>query len=157
MISCHNSGTHSIQCLMEIINTKEEEEIIKVSIKNDILTLSYVMHMIKSKQDPNGTHVMQKIIAIIDEKDREYINVTVLNNLLDLVYDANGICVVRKECKIFRSRSSLMAIRTQPQETRYQAKFRKIVLKLSRTLLEIILFSIFWKSGVMIFVKMSQT
>ena len=42
MISCHNSGTHSIQCLMEIINLKEEEDIIKESIKNDILTLSYV-------------------------------------------------------------------------------------------------------------------
>lgn len=42
MISCHNSGTHSVQCLMEIINLKEEEEIIKLSIKDDILTLSYV-------------------------------------------------------------------------------------------------------------------
>lgn len=42
MISCHNSGTHSIQCLTEIINLKEEEEIIKISIKNEILTLSYV-------------------------------------------------------------------------------------------------------------------
>ena len=42
MISCHNSGTHSIQCLMEIINLKEEEEIIKLSIKESILTLSYV-------------------------------------------------------------------------------------------------------------------
>jgi hypothetical protein len=43
MISCHNSGTHSIQCMMEIINTTEEEEIIKYAVKNDILKLSYVM------------------------------------------------------------------------------------------------------------------
>lgn len=44
MISCHNSGTHSIQCLMEIINLKEEEEIIKLAIKDSILTLSYVIY-----------------------------------------------------------------------------------------------------------------
>ena len=43
MIGCHNSGTHSVQCLMEIINTKEEEEIIKLSVQNDILKLSYVL------------------------------------------------------------------------------------------------------------------
>lgn len=46
MISCHNSGTHSIQCLMEIINTKDEEDIIKISIQNDILQLSYVRNII---------------------------------------------------------------------------------------------------------------
>ena len=37
---------------------------------------------------------MQKIIAIVVEKDREYINVFLLENLLKLVFDANGICVV---------------------------------------------------------------
>jgi hypothetical protein len=37
---------------------------------------------------------MQKIIAIIEEKDREYINIVLLDNLLKLVFDANGICVV---------------------------------------------------------------
>ena len=37
---------------------------------------------------------MQKIIAIVDEQDREYINVVLLENLLKLVFDANGICVV---------------------------------------------------------------
>jgi hypothetical protein len=47
MISCHNSGTHSIQCLMEIINTKEEEDVIKFAIQSDILKLSYVQILIK--------------------------------------------------------------------------------------------------------------
>jgi hypothetical protein len=87
MISCHNSGTHSIQCLMEIINTKEEEEIIKFSIQNDILKLSY---------DNNGTHVIQKVIAIVEENDRNYINQVLLENLLKLVFDPNGICVIKK-------------------------------------------------------------
>jgi len=72
---------------MEIINTKEEEQIIKVAIQNDILTLSY---------DANGTHVLQKIIAIVDEKDREYINNILLDKILKLIYDANGICVIKK-------------------------------------------------------------
>jgi len=87
MISCHNSGTHSIQCMMEIINTKEEEQVIRQAIQNDILTLSY---------DSNGTHVIQKIIAIVDEKDREYINSVLMDKILKLIFDANGICVIKK-------------------------------------------------------------
>jgi hypothetical protein len=37
---------------------------------------------------------MQKIIAIIDENNREYMNIVLLENLLKLVFDPNGICVV---------------------------------------------------------------
>jgi hypothetical protein len=70
---------------MEIINTKDEEEIIKVSINKDILKLSF---------DSNGTHVIQKIIGIVEEKERDYINKILLDSMIKLVFDANGICVV---------------------------------------------------------------
>jgi hypothetical protein len=36
------AGTHSIQSLIEIINLKEEEEVIKDAVKNDVLKLAYV-------------------------------------------------------------------------------------------------------------------
>ena len=39
----NQSGTHSIQCLIEIVNLKEELEVIQEAIKNDILKLAYVM------------------------------------------------------------------------------------------------------------------
>jgi hypothetical protein len=39
---------------------------------------------------------MQKVISCIDEKSREHINKVVLFNLNKLVYDSNGICVIKK-------------------------------------------------------------
>jgi len=86
-ISIHPSGTHSIQCLIEIINLKEEEEVVKEAIRNDVLKLSY---------DSNSTHVLQKTLLVIEEKDREQINQILLENIPSLVLDANGICVVKK-------------------------------------------------------------
>jgi hypothetical protein len=38
---------------------------------------------------------MQKIITTIDEEKREHINKVILSNLDKLVFDSNGICVVR--------------------------------------------------------------
>jgi len=86
-ISMNNAGTHSIQCLVEIINLREEEEIIKDSIKHDILKISY---------DINSTHVMQKIVLIIAEENREYITHMCLKFLPKMVLDPNGICVIKK-------------------------------------------------------------
>ena len=85
IIGCNNSGTHSLQSLIEIINMPAEEDLVKESVKDFILTLSF---------DVNGTHVMQKVISCIDEKNREFINKTVLSNINKLVFDSNGICVV---------------------------------------------------------------
>jgi hypothetical protein len=41
-ISCHNSGTHALQSMIEIINLNGEEDLIKDAVKNNILTLSFV-------------------------------------------------------------------------------------------------------------------
>lgn len=43
-ISCHNSGTHSMQSLMELVNMPEEEEIVKEAIKEprELMKLSLV-------------------------------------------------------------------------------------------------------------------
>jgi hypothetical protein len=46
-ISCNGSGTHSLQSLIEIINMPGEEELVKESVKNHILKLSYVSIYIK--------------------------------------------------------------------------------------------------------------
>ena len=42
-ISCHPSGTHAIQTLIEIINMPGEEELVKECVKDNILKLSYVI------------------------------------------------------------------------------------------------------------------
>lgn len=56
-IARNSSGTHSLQALIEIINLKEEEEIIKKSVEGKVVTLAL---------DPNGTHVIQKILSCVD-------------------------------------------------------------------------------------------
>jgi hypothetical protein len=48
-ISCDKKGTHSMQCLIEMINMPEEEEELKQGIKDQIVDLAY---------DANGTHVL---------------------------------------------------------------------------------------------------
>jgi hypothetical protein len=81
----NNSGTHAIQSLIEIVNMRQEEDLIKESVKDHIIDLS--IHI-------NGTHVMQKIISSISEENRNHINDTLFQNFNKLIVDANGICVV---------------------------------------------------------------
>ena len=86
-IACHPSGTHSLQSLIEIVNMKEEEDLIKECVKEDVIKLSL---------DNNGTHVMQKIVSCLNEKERTHINQTILGNFYKLVFDSNGLCVLKK-------------------------------------------------------------
>jgi hypothetical protein len=43
-----------------------------------------------------SSHVIQKIIKAIKEKDRGYLNNYIINNLIDLCVDANGICIIKE-------------------------------------------------------------
>jgi hypothetical protein len=89
-IACNSSGTHSVQSLIEIINMKEEEEIIKQSVNNNFMKLCL---------DSNGTHVVQKILSHLNESSREIINYSIIENVCKLVFDSNGICVIKKFIK----------------------------------------------------------
>ncbi len=80
-------GNHSLQCLILFQNSKEEENIIKECIEKHLFSLSTA---------PNSSHVIQKIIKAIKEKDREYINDFIISNLMELCLDPNGICVVKE-------------------------------------------------------------
>ena len=93
-ISKNNSGTHSVQCLIEIISSAEEEEFVRKCVENDVLNLSFVNYIYFKSQDTNATHVVQKIVGMINEEKRELINKNLLLNLRELVLDQNGICVV---------------------------------------------------------------
>ena len=80
-------GNHSLQCLIQLLNSKEEEELIKECISNNLYNLSL---------GSNSSHVIQKIISVIKENNREYINNFMISNLMDLSLDANGICIVKE-------------------------------------------------------------
>ena len=80
-------GNHSLQCLISLQNSKEEEKIIKECVENNLLELSL---------GSNSSHVIQKIIKNINENKRDYINNFIISNLMELCLDANGICVVKE-------------------------------------------------------------
>jgi len=80
-------GNHSLQCLIQLLNSKEEEELIKECISNNLYNLSL---------GSNSSHVIQKIISVIKENNREYINNFMISNLMDLCLNSNGICVVKE-------------------------------------------------------------
>ena len=80
-------GNHSLQCLILLQNSKEERKIIKECICNDLTFLCF---------NQKSSHVIQKIIEAIKEKDRDYLNNFILNHLIDLCIDVNGICIIKE-------------------------------------------------------------
>ena len=86
-LSCNNIGTYPIQGIIEFIGSKTEKNIIINSIKNYVNILAY---------DPYGCHVLEKIISFFEEDLISFIYNFILNNFLDLSYNSNGICIVKK-------------------------------------------------------------
>ncbi|CDW87894.1 rna-binding [Stylonychia lemnae] len=86
-ISCDKKGTHSMQCLIEMINMPDEEEELKQGIKTHIVELAF---------DTNGTHVLQKVLLCLKEENIDFIFSPVLKNLIELSMDQNGLCVIKK-------------------------------------------------------------
>ena len=80
-------GNHSLQCLILLQNSKEERKIIKECVVNCLPFLCF---------NQKSSHVIQKIIKAIKEKDRGYINNFIINNLISLCMDANGICIIKE-------------------------------------------------------------
>ena len=80
-------GNHSLQSLIMLQNSKEEENIIKECIEKDLQTLAV---------GTNSSHVVQKVIKAIKEPNRDYINTFIISNLIDLCFDSHGICIVKE-------------------------------------------------------------
>lgn len=80
------SGTHCLQSLIESIEMKDEEKSLKQCVFNHLLDLSF---------SSNATHVIQKIISVLKEPNRQYINSFVLSHFLILCKNVNGICVIK--------------------------------------------------------------
>ena len=94
-------GNHSLQCLILLQNSNEEENIIKECIENHLFLLS---------TGPNSSHVIQKVIKAIKECDREYINDFIISNLMELCLNPNGICIVKEFINMSYSEFYIMSI-----------------------------------------------
>ena len=89
-ISKDSSGTFSLQALLEEINTIEEETLILQYINN---------HEIEMIFDKNATHVIQKLVLLFPDIYRRELNEIILNNIIDICLDSNGICLFKNFIK----------------------------------------------------------
>ena len=80
-------GNHSLQYLISLQNTNEEKEIIRLYTQNNLKDLCL---------GGNSSHVIIKIIKFFQEPERQYINTFVIEHLIELCIDPNGICVIKE-------------------------------------------------------------
>ena len=89
-ISKDDSGTFSVQALVNEISAINDINIILQKIKG---------HEIEMIYDKNATYVVQKIILKFPDIYRNELNEVILNNFSKLCLDVNGICLVKNFIK----------------------------------------------------------
>ena len=87
LVAKNISGTHCIQTFIDGISTKEEEDIIKKSIKGNLLDLSF---------NSNSTHIIQRLISNITTNKRKYLINFIISNFILLSKNLNGATVIKK-------------------------------------------------------------
>ena len=86
-ISKNSCGAHVIQFIIGATQSEEERKLIIEYISNHELELAY---------NPEGTHVLQKIITTFPENEKQNIYDVLLNNIILLCKDSKGIGVIKK-------------------------------------------------------------
>ena len=86
-LSSDGIGTYPIQTIIEHVGSKNEKNIIINALKDYIKELSF---------DPFGSHVLEKLLACFEEEYVGFLYNYILENFLELAYNNNGICVVKK-------------------------------------------------------------
>ena len=81
------TATYPIQSIIEQLGSKVEKNIIYLGIKDSINAFCYNVY---------GTHVIEKILSYFEDEFTKEIIEYILNNFIDLAYNINGICVVKK-------------------------------------------------------------
>lgn len=71
-----------MQSLIQLINMEEEEQELELALSEHVVSLSF---------DPNGTHVLQKVILTIKPEKLDYIFYPCYERLIDLSLDSNGL------------------------------------------------------------------
>ena len=80
-------GNHSLQCLISLQNTNEEKELVRIYTQDNLKDLCI---------GGNSSHVIIKIIKFLKESERQYINNFIVNNIIELCINSNGICIIKE-------------------------------------------------------------
>ena len=82
-----NSGTYSIQALIDVIKTQEEEKILENLLKQNLLLLF---------NNENAHHIIQKLLIDFPEHKREYLTVFIMENIDKICTNEFGAsCMVK--------------------------------------------------------------
>ena len=81
------TATYPIQGIIEQVGSKVEKNIIYMGIKDSISKFCYNIY---------GTHVIEKILGYFEDEFTKEIIDYIYNNFIDLAFNINGICVVKK-------------------------------------------------------------
>jgi len=86
-ISNSKVGTYPLQAILEQLVNEKERKVLTDSIKKICLDLC---------QDPQGVHVIEKMIILFNEDEITHIYNTIINNFMLLANNSNGLCVCKK-------------------------------------------------------------
>ena len=102
-ISKNNCGAHVTQFIIDAAQSEDEKKLISEYISNHELELAF---------DPEGTHVLQKVICCFPENEREDLNniLYIPENLNALSQDAKGMCVMKKLIANTKNKDNKMKI-----------------------------------------------
>lgn len=81
------TATYPIQGIIEQLGSKVEKNIMYLGIKDSLSKFCYNVY---------GTHVIEKILSYFENEFTKEIIEYIYNNFIELAYNINGICVVKK-------------------------------------------------------------
>ena len=87
ILSKDSIATYPIQNIIEELGSKNEKNIFYLGIKNYIDNLAYNIY---------GARILEKILAYFEDEFKKEIIEYICENFLELAYNNNGICLVKK-------------------------------------------------------------
>ena len=86
-LSLDEIGTYPIQTIIEYLNNKVEKMIIISALKDHIYELIYNQY---------GSYVIEKLVSCFDQRDIPFLYTFISNNFIQLAFNSNSICVIKK-------------------------------------------------------------
>jgi hypothetical protein len=98
------SGTHVLQSLLDYYNEKNitQRMLIINCFKNNVIEMA---------TDNNATHVLQKILITIPSQANLFLEYPLIEKIVDLCLDSNGICVIKKIIMLITPENGIKIIR----------------------------------------------
>jgi len=86
-IACDKRGTHALQAMIGLLQTPEEQDMLMQALR---------CHIIPLCMDPNGTHVIQRLLYYFEPRFTDGIYRPVVENLVNVAHHPYGLCVLKK-------------------------------------------------------------